>query len=233
MAELKLHSPRARSGNFSIERQHYENVGLNERLISMLLGGVLMGRSIGNPFRSRFLYGAYLAYRGFTGNCVLYDYLGINGKKPHAINIRGEFEIELPPAEVYSQWRNLNNLSGHIDRLLNVKVRDEKLSSWKAGILHNLFSMEWEAQIVKDQPGHLIGWRATKDSLLRHVGRVEFEKTADPNITLLKIVLSYHPPGGGLGIGLSKLLNPYFEQLLKKEIKNFKYNVENRTPVFI
>jgi uncharacterized membrane protein len=44
-------------------------------------------------------------------------------------------------------------------------------------------------------------------------------------------VLSYQPPGGGLGIGLAKILNPYLEYLLKKEIKNFKHKVEFRPVV--
>lgn len=233
MAELKLHTLKPRSGKFSIEKQHYENVGANERMFSLLLGGILIGSTLKNPFKSRILYGAYLAYRGITGKCFFYDYLGIDSNKPHAVNIRGEFEIDLPAQEVYAQWRNLNHLPHGIKRLLDVKVVDEKLSTWKSNVLGNLFSVEWNAEIVKDEPGRLIGWRSDRGSLFQHVGRVEFEPLAGGQNTLLKIVLSYRPMGGGLGIGLSRILNPYFEHLLKKEIKNFKYHVENRTPVFI
>lgn len=233
MSAIKSHDLKLHSGNFSIEKQHYENVSLNERMISILLGGILIGSTLKNPFKSRFLYGAYLAYRGITGKCFLYDYLGIDGKKPHAINIRGEFEIDLPASELYAYWRNLKNLPEGIRRLLNVRMVDEKLSTWKSNVLGNMFSVGWEAEIVKEEPGRLIGWRSVKGSLFAHVGRVEFEQMAGGQHTLLKIVLSYHPMGGGIGIGLSKLLNPYFEHLLKKEIKEFKYHVENRTPVFI
>lgn len=233
MAALKLHSQTTRSGSFSIEKKHYENVGLNERLFSMLLGGVLIGSTLKNPFKSRFLYGAYLAYRGLTGKCYLYDYLGIDSKRPHAVNIRGEFEIDLPPAQVYSYWRNLNNLPVSLSQMLNVDIKDEKLSSWRANIFNNLFSLKWDAEIVKDELNHLIGWRAAKGSAFRHVGRVEFEELPYGNGTLLKIALSYHPPGGGVGQGVSKILTPLLENLLKKEIKNFKYNIEHKTPMFI
>ena len=220
-----------RSGSYSIERHPYENIGFNERLASMLLGGVLIGSALKNPFKTRFLYGIYLAYRGISGNCLFYDYFGIDGKKPQAINIRGEFEIDLPPAEVYAYWRNLKNLPVTINRLLEVDVVDENHSVWKSHVLGNLLAVKWEAEIVKDEPGRLIGWQSAKGPLLGHVGRVEFEETPDGRGTIMKVVLSYRPLIGGIGVGISKLINPYFEHLLGKEIKNFKYRIEHQTPV--
>jgi len=218
-----------RSGKFSIEKHQYENIGLNERMLSMFLGGILISRGIKRPLKAPFLYGAYLTYRAFTGRCLLYERLGIDASKPHAINIRGEFVIERPAAEVYAYWRNLNNLPGSVKHLLSVEVEEENLSKWKSNVMGNLFAIDWDAEIVKDEPGHLIGWRSIPGSLFHHVGRVEFAKTSNPQETLLKIVLSYHPPAGGLGLGLAKLLNPYFESLLKKEIKTFKHTIETTT----
>jgi uncharacterized membrane protein len=219
-----------RSGKFSIEKQHYENIGLNERMVSMFLSGVLIGRGITRPFSTSFLYGGYLAYRAFTGRCLFYEQLGIDASKPHAINIRGEFIIARSTSEVYTYWRNLNNLPSSIKHLLNVEMVEENLSKWKSNVIGNLFPVDWHAEIVKDEPGHLIGWRSAPGTLLHHVGRVEFAETSDPQETLLKIVLSYHPPAGGVGLGLAKLLNPYFESLLKKEIRNFKHNIEMTMP---
>lgn len=220
-----------RSGKFSIEKHHYENIGLNERMISMFLSGMLISRGIKRPFGTSFLYGGYLAYRAFTGRCLFYEKLGIDASKPHAVNIRGEFIISRPTNEVYTYWRNLNNLTASIKHLLNVEMIEEKLSRWKSNVMGNLFSLDWQAEIVKDEPGRLIGWRSAPGTLIHHVGRVEFADTSDPQETLLKIVLSYHPPAGGIGLGLAKLLNPYFETLLKKEIKTFKHTIETAKPL--
>ena len=219
-----------RSGNFSIEKQVLENVGMTERFVSVFAGAILLSKGLKNPFKPKFLYGAYLTYRGFTGRCIFYEHLGIDSKKPQAVNIRGEFVIDRPAAEVYSYWRNLNNLPGSLKHLMDVKMIDEHLSHWKSKILGNLLPVDWQAEIVKDEPGHLIGWRSTEDSVLQHVGKVEFDETPDGTGTILKIVLSYHPPVGGLGIGVARLLNPYFETLLKKEIKTFKHHIEKPRP---
>jgi uncharacterized membrane protein len=216
-----------RSGNFSIEKQQYENVGLTERFVSVFAGAILLSKGIRNPFKRKFLYGAYLTYRGFTGRCLLYEQLDIDSSKPQAVNIRGEFVIDRPAAEVYNYWRNLNNLPGSVNHLFDVKMISEKLSHWKSKVLGNLLPLDWKAEIVKDEPGHLIGWRSTADSVLQHVGKVEFDETPDGTGTVLKIVLSYHPPAGGVGIGLARLLNPYFEHLLTREIKTFKHQIES------
>lgn len=219
-----------RSGKFSIEKQHYENIGLNERMISMFLGGVLMSKGIRRPLHASFLYGTYLTYRAFTGHCIFYECFGIDASKPHAINIRGEFVIDRPAHEVYTYWRNLNNLPVSINHLLNVEMEGEKISRWKSNIMGNLFPLDWHAEIVKDEPGRLIGWRSAPGTFIHHIGRVEFAEHLDSQETLLKIVISYHPPAGGIGFGLAKLLNPYFESLLKKEIKTFKHHIETTMP---
>jgi uncharacterized membrane protein len=216
-----------RSGKFSIEKKQYENVGLTERFVSVFAGAILLSKGLRNPLKGKFLYGAYLTYRGFTGKCMFYDYLAINGKKPQAINVRGEFVIEKPAEEVYAYWRDLNNLPGSVNHLLNVQTIDDQLSVWKTKVLGNLLPLDWTAEIVKDEPGKLIGWRSTEDSVLQHVGKVEFDATPDGLGTVLKVVLSYHPPVGGVGIGVARLLNPYFEHLLTKEIKTFKHQIES------
>ncbi|CAM4287894.1 Uncharacterized membrane protein [Pedobacter westerhofensis] len=216
-----------RSGNFSIEKQQHENVGLTERFVSVFAGAILLSKGLRNPFKPKFLYGAYLTYRGFTGRCLFYEQLDIDGTKPQAVNIRGEFVIDRHAAEVYAYWRNLNNLPGSVNHLFDVKMLSEKVSHWKSKVLGNILPVDWTAEIVKDEPGRLIGWRSAKGSVLQHVGKVEFEQIPDGMGTNLKIVLSYHPPVGGVGIGLARLFNPYFEQLLSKEIKTFKHEIES------
>lgn len=219
-----------RSGKYSIEKQQYENIGLNERLISMFLSGILISNGIKRPLKAPFLHGVYFAYRAFTGHCLVYEQLGIDASKSHAVNIRGEFEIDRPASEVYTYWRNLNNLKGSIEHLMNVDNDEDVSARWKSKVMEKLLAVDWNVETVKDEPGRLIGWRSVPGTLIDHVGKAEFEDLPTRQGSTLKIVLSYHPPAGGIGLALAKLLNPYFEQLLKKEIKAFKHTVESTMP---
>ncbi|MFP5079638.1 SRPBCC family protein [Pedobacter sp. JCM 36344] len=221
--EIKHHNHNLRSANFSVEKEHYQNLSVSERLFSVFLGGVLLGRGIRRPFKAPFLYGAYLTYRGVTGRCMLYEQLGIDAHTTKAINIRGEFEIDSPPALVYAYWRNLENLPGSLKHLLDVDVVDGQTSHWKSNILGKFFSVNWATEIVKDEPGRLIGWSSTPDSLIHHVGRVTFAESEYGLGTKLKVVFSYQPPIGALGMSVARLINPYLEGLLKKELKTFQY----------
>ncbi|RZK79879.1 MAG: DUF2892 domain-containing protein [Pedobacter sp.] len=221
------HHLKLRSGEFSIEKHKHQNMGLSERLTSVFLGGMILSRCVTRPFKTPFMLGAYLTYRGVTGNCLVYERMGIDARHTKAINVRGEFVIDRPAAEVYAFWRNLENLPGSLKHLLDVKVIDGNLSHWKSNVISKLFSLEWNAEIVKDEPGRLIGWSSSPNAIIDHVGRVTFKETPDGAGTILKIVFSYHPPAGGLGMGIARLINPYLEGLLEKEINTFKHTIEH------
>jgi hypothetical protein len=54
---------------------------MNERLVSLGAGGLLLLNSLVGPSRTRplsFLLAAGLAYRGLTGHCHAYEMLGID-----------------------------------------------------------------------------------------------------------------------------------------------------------
>ncbi|MHA4896447.1 SRPBCC family protein [Pedobacter sp. PWIIR3] len=220
LQHLHLHS---RAGEATIDRHPFQNIGRSERLLSVFLGGLMLGRYITKPFKAPFLYGAYLTYRGATGRCLFYERMGIDASSTKAINIRGEFEVDKPVAELYAYWRNLENLPGSLKHLAEVKVIDGQVSQWKSNLPGNLFNLHWEAEIVKDEPGRLIGWSSTPGSFLQHVGRVTFEEKADGSGTIMKVVFSYHPPAGGVGMAIAKLVNPYLEDLLEKEMSTFRF----------
>jgi hypothetical protein len=65
----------------SLQSDPQVNVAINERLISIGTGGVLLLNSLVGPRRSRplsLLVAAGLLYRGLTGHCHAYEMLGID-----------------------------------------------------------------------------------------------------------------------------------------------------------
>lgn len=214
------------------------NVEWPERLASIAAGARLFSGGLKNllhhPVRNMILTaaGGYLVYRGLTGNCALYSY--INNKTSHDrasnINIRSSVYVDKPREEVYNFWRNLENLPLFMTHLKSVRQLDGKRSHWEAKLPGNVGTVSWEAEIVNEDHGKVIGWKSIAGSDIDNAGKVEFMDSDDGKGTVIQAVISYLPPTGGyLKSKIAGLLSPVFEKLVRSDINNFKQFMENRS----
>jgi uncharacterized membrane protein len=172
--------------------------------------------------------GGYLAYRGVTGHCDVYSLAG-KRKLPDTvknINIRTMVTVNKPRNEVYSFWRKLSNLPLFMSHLKKVEVIDEKRSHWEAKIPGDVIKLEWDAEIVKEIEGELLGWNSLPHASIQNAGKVEF-RDADESGTEIRVVITYRAPFGDVGEGITSLFN-LFEKMIKNDVKNFKRYIENR-----
>lgn len=214
----------------SLKRTRELNVPLPERLLSlfsgsMLLWGALRSRRAG---MLRAAAAGYLLYRGYSGNCPAYTLLD----KPKLdnpvknLNIRVNMLIDRPRKEVYAYWRNLENLPSFMTHLEKVTAKDELNSQWKAKVPGNLTALEWDARIVKEEPGTLIAWHSLANSTIQNAGKVEFSD-AGKKATEVNVIISYIAPLGLAGNAVMQLFNRRVEKLIAEDILNFKQHFEN------
>lgn len=212
------------------------NVGNNERIISAALGAFLLSSGLGNLFRSpisglvKTALGGVLLYRGASGHCPVYASMGKtrNVSSTPAINIRTSLVVNKPKNEVYAFWRKLENLPLFMKHLANVTEIDSKHSHWEATIPGNIGKIKWNAEIVKEEEGYMIGWQSIPNSMINNAGKVVFHDALNGQGTELEVVISYHPPAGELGSGVAKLLNPVFEKMIRQDVMNFKEYIETK-----
>lgn len=212
------------------------NVGQNERMISVGLGAFLLSSGFNNLTRHpvkgliRTLVGAGLLYRGISGHCPVYSSLGKTKGVSHtqAINIRTGLIVNKRKDEVYAFWRKLENLPLFMKHLATVTEIDSKHSHWEAEIPGGIGKIKWNAEIVKEEDGSLIGWQSIANSTINNAGKVTFKEALGGEGTELEVVISYHPPAGELGAGLAKSLNPVFEKMIRQDVMNFKEYIETK-----
>jgi uncharacterized membrane protein len=208
------------------------NLEWAERFASVAIGTKLTFsgalRVFRHPFTSviKLFAGGYLIQRGVTGHCDLYSKLGKQSTEPVNVNIRYTFTVNRPRQEVYDFWRKLENLPLFMSHLDNVQAITEKRSHWEAKIPGNIGNISWDAEIVNDVEGTVIAWQSVPGSTIDNAGKVEFEDAPDGQYTIVKVVISYLPPAGGVGMGLAKLLNPVFEKMVRKDVLGFKDYME-------
>jgi uncharacterized membrane protein len=212
------------------------NVSSNERLLSTALGAFILSSGLNSLLKHplnglvKTALGGYLLYRGASGNCALYSSLGKtkNTSSTPAVNIRTSMIVNKAKDEVYAFWRKLENLPLFMKHLATVTEIDTKHSHWEAIIPGNIGKIKWNAEIVKEEEGKMIGWQSIANSTINNAGKVVFSEALGGQGTELEVVISYHPPAGELGAGLAKALNPVFERIIRQDVMNFKEYIETR-----
>lgn len=203
------------------------NLNWPERYISIAAGVKLSFSGIRNIFKSPFSSilklgaGGYLVNRGISGHCELYSQAGKLSTSPVNVNIRTSFSVNKPRKDVYDFWRKLDNLPLFMNHLENVEIIDNTRSRWLLKLPTGVASVSWDAEIVHDEPGYMIGWSSLPDSIIDNAGKVRFRDTADGG-TLVDVVITYQPPAGGLGVSLAHIFNPLFKKLVDDDVHNFK-----------
>jgi len=212
------------------------NVDSNERIISAAVGAFLLSGGLNNLLKNpikglvKTALGGYLLYRGASGHCPVYSSMGKTKGVSHspAVNIRTSLIVSKPKDEVYAFWRKLENLPLFMKHLASVTEIDQKHSHWEASLPGNIGKVKWNAEIVKEEPGYLIGWQSIPNSMINNAGKVVFNDALGGQGTELEVVISYHPPAGEIGSGVAKLLNPVFEKLIRQDVMNFKEYIETK-----
>jgi uncharacterized membrane protein len=129
--------------------------------------------------------------------------------------------INRPVLEVYRFWRNFENLPRFMDHLEAVTVIDDTRSHWVAKGPAGT-RLEWFADIDNEIDDELIAWRSLPGSEINHAGSVHFTPTADGAGTEVRVVLSYEPPAGKLGVAFAKLLGEEPSQQVADDLRRLK-----------
>lgn len=216
--------------NSSVGSKPAVNVSNNERFISAFAGGFLLYKAVSGKKVSLLKAGAgaFLLYRAVSGNCPVYSAL----KKPRLqdpvqnINVRAVVTVNKPKDEVYHFWRNLENLPSFMTHLKSVTTMDNGQSHWEAKLPGMPTTISWDATIVKDEPGSLLGWNSLPGSTIDNAGKVTFTDAGE-NGTEVRIVFTYRAPLGPAGESIARLLNPLFKNMIREELRNFRRYMES------
>lgn len=205
------------------------NVSTLERVLMVTSGAYLLYNGLTNKNKSITKAGAggAMLLRGISGYCPVYDAAGhLMNDKASNVNIRFTSVINKPVREVFAFWHNLENLPKFMSHLESVKTIDSNISEWTAKGPAGIGSISWKARIVKDRKDRLLSWNSVEGATIRNAGKIKFKDNGSS--TELDITISYHAPLGIAGESAAKLLNPYFEKLVKNDVAGLKEYLESK-----
>jgi uncharacterized membrane protein len=234
---------RLRQATPATHREHRDdrdlgpNVGFQERIISSLAGALLTAYGLSSGRKGSLLLaglGGSLLYRGMKGHCHLYGALGMNTAKPqpatvipakHGVHQEQSITIMQEPAELYSFWRELENLPKVMKHLKIVEPLDRVRSHWVAeGPLGN--DVEWDAEIFNDVENELIAWRSVPGGDVDTAGSVRFEPLGIGRETKVTVNLKYDPPAGKVGALIASMMGHDPATMIAEDLGRFKQLIE-------
>lgn len=206
------------------------NVPTIERIFMIAAGGYLLYNALSkkNKSFSKTSAGGAMLLRGLTGYCPVYH--AVKGSEPEElntntnVNIRVTQLINKPVEDVYNFWRNIENLPKFMSHLESVESIDNTHSKWTAKGPAGIGSLSWTAEIVREVTNSIIGWQSLEDATIYNAGKVTFTPQGDD--TEIDIIISYRAPLGDTGESVAQFLNPYFHDMVQKDIESFKSYIE-------
>ena len=215
------------------------NVGQLERWMSLGTGTLLALVAL----RRRGVLGAIaataaaeLVYRGATGFCPVYGMIGVdtseksgshnpNASVPYGRGVRVEQSIAVarPARELYDYWRRLDTLPQFMQHIEEVTMLTSTRSRWRVRAPIGS-RITWEAEIINDVPGQLIGWRSLPGSAIHHAGSVHFDQR--DGLTEVRVVLEYAPPARYVGASVARILGEEPYRQIEEDLRRFKAIVE-------
>ncbi|PYR58645.1 MAG: cyclase [Acidobacteria bacterium] len=222
------------------------NVAEVERWASALGGAALAAYGI-SQIKNRSIAGAALAaaggtliYRGATGHCPMYAAAGISTagddfdtrvqlSGTRGVNIDEVITIDRPADELYRFWRDFARLPTFMWNLVSVDELDARRSHWKAKGPAGR-TVEWDAEIINEIPGELIGWRTLDGAEVVSAGSVTFKPAPDGPGTEVRVRLQYNPPGGKVGSAVAWLFGREPSQTIQEDLCRFKNLMETDVP---
>ena len=140
---------------------------------------------------------------------------------PASVQVERTLTLEAEPGELYRFWRSFENLPRFMRHLESVTVQDERHSHWVAKAPAGS-TVEWDAEIVADQPDELISWRSLEGADVENSGSIEFRPATGGRGTVVKLRIEYGPPAGAAGRVVARLFGEEPAQQIGEDLRRFK-----------
>lgn len=210
------------------------NVNDWERAVSMAAGAALMVLGLRRHQRLATSMGMVLVARGAGGFCPLNAALGRRSDRsntkvalggPRGIHVYERITINRPAAELYRFWRDFSNLPRFMEHLSSVDVLSPTRSAWTATAPAGT-TVTWEARVINEVEGQLIGWQSTDRADVATAGSVRFVPIGDDRTEII-VHLQYEPPAGKFGAAVASMFGEEPSQQIRADLRRLKTLIES------
>jgi uncharacterized membrane protein len=211
------------------------NVSDWERVASVAAGAALVyvGTRQRSANRLATTTGIGLLARGVTGYCPMNAMVGRDSTRANTkialagdrgVHVYESIVINRPSEELFRFWRDFSNLPRFMEHLDNVQVLSSTRSIWTAKAPVGM-RVKWEADVINEIDGELIGWQSTENADVATAGSVRFVPAPGGGTEII-VHLQYEPPAGKLGSLVASMFGEEPSQQIRSDLRRLKGLIE-------
>lgn len=144
-----------------------------------------------------------------------------------AVKVERSITVNRDASELYTLWKNPENLPRFMDWLEDVHTIDGRHARWRAKGPAGT-SIEWIAEVINEVPNSLIAWKSVANPDIKNAGSVHFRASAAGSGTEVRLIFEWVPPGGRAGMAVAKLLGSDPANRIAEGLEKFKTFAEQR-----
>ncbi len=160
-----------------------------------------------------------------AGTIVNGRYLPPPQDKDGKIWVRTSALVNADAQRLYELWSDVENVPLWQEQMVSVKRIGDKKTHWvmKTGDKDSKKTVEWDSELLADQPGHRLAWRSL-DGEVKNAGEVVFEPSPGGHGTMVTVLQEFRM--GKLASAWETLTGRNPKQLVIENLRHFKALVE-------
>ena len=132
--------------------------------------------------------------------------------------------IRRPAQELFAFWRDPCNLVGVLENVVSIERIDDRRSRWTVKAPAGR-EVSWESIITAEEPGRSLTWQSAEGAEIANSGKIEFAEAGERG-TVVRAVVAYEPPVGGVGKLVAKLFQREPRIQTRRDLRRFKQLME-------
>lgn len=151
------------------------------------------------------------------------DLFGVHPGR-HEVEVRRAITVDAPVDQVFDFWRKLENLPRFMSNVEHVRDLGDGRSHWRVKGPGGV-PVEWDARITREEPNYLIAWESDPGSVVESHAEVRVVPGLRGG-TRIEVRMSYTPPAGATGQGVSALVSAHPKRELNADLQRMKAIIE-------
>lgn len=133
--------------------------------------------------------------------------------------VRTSASVQVDSQRLYEMWRDIEKAPLWQEQIARVTVTGEKTSHWVMQADGKGKTIEWESEILADEPGHRIAWRSISGES-ENAGEVIFEPSTDGKATFVTVLQEFRM--GQLASTWETIVGRNPKQAVIENVRHFK-----------